>query len=81
MRLVVHQDLNENDVRLTPRELEIVTHVAHGLTAKEVGLALEIAPRTVRKHVEHIYLKMRARNNAHMVALAVSRGIIQALPA
>lgn len=78
MLMSVHQGEihRENRVRLTPRELEIVRCVARGLTAKEVGQCLEVSPRTVRKHVEHIFLKMRARNNAHMVALAVSLGFI-----
>ena len=44
--------------RLTPREREVMTLVAQGLTNAEVAERLWIAPGTVRRHLENIYAKL-----------------------
>lgn len=36
----------------------MVRQVAVGATDKEVGVALGIRPRTVQKHLEHVYAKL-----------------------
>lgn len=46
---------------LTPREVEILASVARGATNKEVAASLDISPRTVQKHLEHIYDKLGVR--------------------
>lgn len=61
---------------LTQREHSVLSLVAQGLSAKEVALVLSIAPRTVEKHIDHVRLKIRAKNRAHMVAQAMERGIL-----
>ena len=43
---------------LTPREVEVLEWVARGKTNNEIGLILEISPRTASKHLEHIYTKL-----------------------
>jgi len=44
--------------RITPREVEVLEWVARGKTNNEVGLILQISPRTAAKHLEHIYTKL-----------------------
>jgi DNA-binding CsgD family transcriptional regulator len=61
---------------LSARELEILELVANGFSAKEVAIRLGIAPATVERHTEHVRTKIRARNRPHMVALAISMGIL-----
>lgn len=61
---------------LTVREREILSSVAMGLSAKEIGRALNIAPRTVERHIDHIRLKTRTRNRSHMVAYAIENGFM-----
>lgn len=61
---------------LTPREREVVTLLAQGMTAKEVAVALVISPGTVEKHVETVMIKLRARNRVQMALLAVADGLI-----
>lgn len=63
-------------VVLTDRETEVLQLVAEGASAKEVALSLTMAPRTVEKHLDHIRLKMRARNRVHMVAMAMTDGLL-----
>lgn len=67
---------------LTPRESEILRLVAAGMSAKEIGLKLLIAPRTVDRHIDHLKMKTRAKNRAHMIALAFCDGLlVETVPA
>lgn len=43
---------------LSPREREIVRHIARGASNKEIARALEIAETTVKIHVQHILRKL-----------------------
>ena len=43
---------------LTDREVQILALIAEGATNKEVAGDLDISPRTVQKHLEHIYDKL-----------------------
>ncbi len=43
---------------LTSREVQILASIARGATNKEVAADLGISPRTVQKHLEHIYDKL-----------------------
>jgi DNA-binding CsgD family transcriptional regulator len=54
---------------LTRREAEILTWLSQGKTNAEIGEALSISPRTVKKHLEHIYSKLQV----HRRTAAVSR--------
>jgi len=46
------------EMGLTRREVEVLEWVARGKTNNEIGLILEISPRTASKHLEHIYTKL-----------------------
>ncbi|HET6535979.1 MAG TPA: helix-turn-helix domain-containing protein [Sphingomicrobium sp.] len=61
---------------LTPREAQILEFVANGMSAKEVASQINISPRTVERHIEHVRLKLRARNRPHMVTQAIAQGIL-----
>ena len=54
--------------RLTFRELEVVALVARGCTNKQIGSHLDVSPRTVQKHLEHVYDKVGIRTRAGAVA-------------
>lgn len=43
---------------LTRREAEVMRWVARGKTDADVAALLAISPRTVQKHLEHIYVKL-----------------------
>jgi len=61
---------------LTPREANVLFWVAQGKTNPESGLILDIRPRTVKKHLDHIFLKLgvETRTSAALMALeALSR--------
>ncbi len=43
---------------LTPREIELLSWAAQGISNKEIGIILNISLHTVTKHLEHIYTKL-----------------------
>lgn len=61
---------------LTPREYEIVKLIAEGLTNAEIATKLWITPETVKTHLKHINVKMGARSRAHVVSIALRKGMI-----
>lgn len=61
---------------LTPRELEILRHVASGNTTKEIALQLYISPRTVENHRANIMRKLELGNTAALVRYAIMHGVV-----
>lgn len=47
---------------LTAREQEVMNLLSRGLTAVAIGHLLGISPRTVAKHLEHVYTKLDVSN-------------------
>jgi DNA-binding response OmpR family regulator/DNA-binding CsgD family transcriptional regulator len=43
---------------LTAREAEVLFWIAHGKTSPEIGIILDAAPNTVKKHVQNILVKL-----------------------
>ena len=62
--------------RLSPRELQVLTLVAQGLTYKEVGATLFLSERTVKYHMATIVARLRADNRAEAIELARRAGMI-----
>lgn len=55
---------------LTPREAEVMAWVARGKTNRDVADILGMSPRTVNKHLEHIYEKFGVETRTAAVAMA-----------
>lgn len=55
---------------LTDREAEVLCWLARGQTNREIGGALHISPRTVQKHLEHIFEKLRVETRTAAAVLA-----------
>lgn len=55
-------------MRLSKRELEILELLSWGYCDKEIGIRLQISPRTVQTHVARVIIKMSARNRTGAVA-------------
>jgi DNA-binding NarL/FixJ family response regulator len=65
---------------LSPRELDILTMIAKGLTNKEIAHILEISQFTVRNHVMHIFEKLEASDRTEAVSIAMQQGVIPVNP-
>ncbi len=65
-------------IRLTPRELTVLTLLADGLTAGAIGRRLLIAERTVQKHLERCYTKLGVADRLAAVLRAQHLGLLPA---
>jgi two-component system, NarL family, nitrate/nitrite response regulator NarL len=58
---------------LSPREREILDHIARGASNKEIGRALDIAETTVKIHVQHILRKLNLNSRVQAAVYAAGR--------
>lgn len=61
---------------LTPRECEILAHLAKGASNKEIARALGVSPNTVKTHVASLYLKLEVNGRGKAVEAARSLALI-----
>jgi DNA-binding NarL/FixJ family response regulator len=59
---------------LTHRELEVLQHIAFGLSDKEVAFRLRVSPPTVHKFAGRVNAKLGARNRVEAVVIALPTG-------
>ena len=62
---------------LTPRQLEILSLVAQGLTYPQVGETLHLSEPTVRYHMGEILERLHLKNRAQVIAYAAQHGMIK----
>lgn len=56
------------DEELTPRQQEILEHLASGMLYKEIATALGVSYDTVNNHIRQIYRKLHIRSRSQAVA-------------
>ncbi len=61
---------------LRPREIEVLTLVASGLSNKQIAQRLTLSLNTVRNHVQSVLSRLQAHSKLQAVATAVREGII-----
>jgi len=61
----------------SPREHEVLTLAADGLTNKEIAYRLGISERTVQFHINSIFNKTATNSRTEVVALALKNGWIK----
>ena len=61
---------------LSERELEVLRCISRGENTKQVARALGIGPRTVRTHVERLFLKLGCSTRAAATLKAATRGLL-----
>jgi DNA-binding NarL/FixJ family response regulator len=64
------------EVRLSPRELEILALLSQGLGQSEIAQALVVSPKTVGTHIQHILGKLGVHSRAQAVAQAYRMGLV-----
>jgi RNA polymerase sigma factor (sigma-70 family) len=71
-RAALHRDL----ASLTPRELEVLTLLAGGLSNTELAEALHLSEATVKTHITRILAKLQLRDRVQAVVVAYETGLV-----
>ncbi|MEI6434992.1 MAG: response regulator transcription factor [Bacteroidota bacterium] len=61
---------------ITAREIEIISFLSEGYTTKEIAEKLFISDKTVERHKSNLLKKLKLRNTAHLVKIAVQKGLL-----
>jgi DNA-binding NarL/FixJ family response regulator len=67
---------DSKDVPLTNRELQVLRHIALGLSNREIGTSLNISVETVKEHVQNILRKLDSTDRTAAAVWAVKSGLI-----
>lgn len=70
-------DLKNQPKSLSPRELEVLRHVASGITSVEIANKLNISKHTVDNHRKSMLRKTQSTNTLQLIQWAVKRNVIQ----
>ncbi len=62
--------------QLTPREREVLQHIARGYLYKEIGARLHISAKTVEAHVSAVLRKLQLSNRHELSRWAVERRLV-----
>jgi len=61
--------------KLTQREAEVLDWVIKGKTNRDIGEILGTSPRTVNKHLEHVFVKLGVENRTAAASVARRAGV------
>jgi two-component system, NarL family, nitrate/nitrite response regulator NarL len=80
-RMALNQVMGQADEKgqgatLTRREKEVLTHIAEGLSNKEIATRLDVGVRTVETHRERIMRKLNIHSIAGLTKYAIANGLI-----
>jgi DNA-binding NarL/FixJ family response regulator len=70
------QEQDDRESSLTNREMQVLRHVALGLSNREIGSSLQISVETVKEHVQNILRKINAVDRTQAAVWAVKKGIV-----
>ena len=74
---VASDDAARQRLGITPRELEILEHVARGLSNREIGEALFVSENTVKTHCSRAFDKLGARRRTEAVQRSKELGLLR----
>lgn len=62
---------------LTPRECEILHHIAAGATNREIAAQLHLSPHTIKDYVARLLRKLDCHTRAELLMVAIREGLIE----
>ena len=68
--------LRQEQLGITPRELEILAQIAAGLSNREIAAKLYVSENTVKTHTGSVFEKLNAKRRTQAVQLAKEAGLL-----
>lgn len=62
--------------RLTPREAQVLSHIALGLSNDEIARSLGLSIETVKEHVQKVLRKLVVKDRTQAAVWAVQSGVV-----
>ncbi len=72
----VRDDAKVSELGITPRELEILEHIAEGMSTREIAGALFVSENTVKTHASRLFEKLNVNRRTQAVQVAKGLGLI-----
>lgn len=72
----VRDDAKVSELGITPRELEILEHIANGMSTREIATALFVSENTVKTHASRLFDKLSVNRRTQAVQVAKRFGLI-----
>ncbi len=60
-----------NNVYLSSREIEVLSHLIKGKSAREIGIILNLSRRTIEHRLENIKLKLGVESKSELIAAVI----------
>ena len=67
----------EMKLLLTKKEIQILNLIAQGFTDNEIGLQLNLSPRTINGHRNSMLAKTGAKNTVNLIIFCIKNNIIE----
>jgi DNA-binding NarL/FixJ family response regulator len=64
--------VNLDQIKITPRDQQVLHLLAQGCSNKEIARLLSISPRTVKQHLRTLFLRAGIRDGRKRVKLATA---------
>jgi DNA-binding NarL/FixJ family response regulator len=64
--------INLNDIKITPRDQQVLRLLVQGCSNKEIASHLSISPRTVKQHLRTLFLRAGIKEGRKRVKLATA---------
>jgi DNA-binding NarL/FixJ family response regulator len=74
---IIKNDRDLDFDHFTKRELEILSYVISGFSAKKIGLFLKISHRTVEKYIENLRAKLKCKNKTELALACFKNKLVQ----
>ena len=71
---MIHEEMKRP---ITPREMEVLSLISHGKTAKEIAITLGIARSTVESYSQNLLVKLNAKNAVDLALKAERNGLLK----
>ncbi len=72
----VRNEAKASELGITPRELEILEHIAQGLSTREIAAALFVSENTVKTHASRLFDKLDVNRRTQAVHVGKRLGLI-----